>query len=766
MPRTFVRLVPAVALLAAGIAWVMPRASGQAPAAANPPGFVAGQPSTARGEWPMYTADTRGSKYSPLDQINAANFNKLEIAWRFKTDSLGPRPEQKLQGAPLMVNGRLYTTGGTRKSVVSLDAKTGELLWVYRLDEGPRATVWAPRQYSGRGVSYWTDGKGDERIMFVTIGYQLVQLNARTGQPIQSFGNNGIVDLKVGVVVGKDKQVDLEKGEIGLHATPLVVNNMVIVGSSMYEGLGYMYSTNVKGLVRAFDVRTGKQAWRFNTIPGPGEFGNDTWENGSWEWTGNNGVWAQITADPELNTVYLPVETPTIDEYGGNRPGNNLFAESLVAVDLTTGKRKWHFQLVHHPLWDHDISSAPLLIDATIDGKARKLVGQPGKQGWLYTFDRITGEPIWPIPEVAVPQTDVPGEKTSPTQPIPTKPPPYSRTFVSMNDIIDFTPALRAQALENLKRYRWEQSPYVAPAYIRPGGPLGSINIGNTGGGVNWPGASFDPETGIFYAQANNTNVTASGYDDEELAILHPDVQAKNRQLFYEANPNGRGRGRGGEAAAGRGRGAPEAAPGGGRAGAPAGGRAGAPAARGGAGRGAEAAAGRGGRGAAPAPAVGGGGRGAMTAGLEGLPIVKPPYGVISAIDLNTGTLKFQVPHGDTPDAYRATFERLGIKYPEKTGQSGSVPIMVTKTVVVSGDPQVTAPPGRPAGAMLRAYDKQTGKEVGAVVMPQRIGGGPMTYMIDGRQYIVVSVYGAGVNGGEYVAYALPESEIRPNTQP
>src|SRR5688572_28309370 len=243
---------PALVALALGMLWLSTATSGQSRSS----------PSTGNGEWPHYTADLRGTKYSPLDQINASNFNKLEIAWRFKTDSLGPRPEAKLQGAPLMVNGRLYTTGGTRKAVVSLDAKTGELLWVYRLDEGPRATVWAPRQYSGRGVSYWTDGKGDERIMFVTIGYQLVQLNARTGQPIQSFGRNGIVDLKVGVVVGKDKQVDLEKGEIGLHATPAVVNDMVIVGSSMYEGLGYMYSTNVKGLVRAFDVRTGKQVWR------------------------------------------------------------------------------------------------------------------------------------------------------------------------------------------------------------------------------------------------------------------------------------------------------------------------------------------------------------------------------------------------------------------------------------------------------------------------------------------------------------------------
>ncbi|HYM34911.1 MAG TPA: PQQ-binding-like beta-propeller repeat protein, partial [Steroidobacteraceae bacterium] len=313
-------------------------------------------PSTKNGEWPHYTADIHGSKYSPLDQIKADNFNKLEVAWRFKTDNLGPRPENKLEGTPLMIKGTIYATGGTSRSVVALDGKTGQLKWVYSLDEGERATRWAPRQLSGRGLSYWTDGKGDDRVIYVTTGYRLVELNAKTGQPIESFGTKGMVDLKVGVIIGKDKQIDLEKGEIGLHSTPLIVNDTVIVGSSMFEGLGYRYSTGAKGLVRAFNVRTGKQIWRFDTMPKPGEPGNETWENGSWEWTGNTGVWTQITADAELGLVYLPVETPTIDEYGGNRPGDNLYAESLVAVDLKTGKYKWHFQLVHHPLWDFDIS--------------------------------------------------------------------------------------------------------------------------------------------------------------------------------------------------------------------------------------------------------------------------------------------------------------------------------------------------------------------------------------------------------------------------
>jgi len=698
-------------------------------------------PSTRNGEWPMYTADLRGSKYSPLDQIKASNFSKLQVAWTFKTDGLSPSPEAKLEGTPIMVKGTLYATGGTRRAVVALDAKTGDQKWVYSMDEGARAAA-SPRKLSGRGVSYWTDGRGDERILYVTIGYRLVALDAKTGKLIPSFGKDGIVDLKEGVVVGKDKQIDLERGEIGLHSTPTIVNDTVIVGSSMEEGLSFNYRTslNTKGLVRAFDVRTGKQIWRFNTIPYPGEFGNETWENGSWEWTGNMGVWTQITADPEAGLVYLPVETPTLDEYGGNRPGNNLFAESLVAVDLKTGVRKWHFQLVHHPVWDHDISSAPLLVDATIDGRPRKLVAQPTKQSYLYVFDRITGEPIWPIPERPVPQTNVPGEKSSPTQPIPTKPAPYSRAFLAPEDVIDFTPALRTQALDNLKRYLWQSTPFIAPQ-LPNGQILGAINVGNLVGGINWPGASFDPETATFYGQANNSAVTISSISEAYLQTVKPETQREGRGPIWDPDAATPGRG------AARGRGAATAAT----------------TARGAATAEGAAARGTGERGAtttaaaaAALAAAAGGARGGLTTGLEGLPIAKPPYGVLTAIDLNTGNTKFKVPHGDTPDSVRTALQRLGVNYPEKTGQPGSVGLMVTKTVVVVGDPQVTAPPDRPRGAMLRAYDKQTGKEVGAVLMPSQQVGSPMTYLVDGRQYIVVAVQGTGGAGGQYVAYALP----------
>ena len=397
--------------------------------------------STNTGDWPTYTGDNKGTKYSPLSQIDASNFSKLEVAWRFKTDNLGPRPEYKLEGTPLVVKGVLYTTGGTRRSVVALDAKTGEQLWVYQFREGKRAAI-APRQLSGRGVSYWTDGKGDERIVFVTTGYRLVELNAKIGQPIPGFGKDGMVDLKTGMVTGTGQQIDLENGEAGLHSTALVVKDVLIVGSSFKEGMTVVTHNNTKGLVRAFDARTGKLLWTFNTIPRPGEFGNDTWENGSWATNGNTGVWTQMTVDEDLGLVYLPVESPTSDFYGGERPGDNLFGESLVCVDLKTGKRKWHFQVVHHPIWDYDLSSAPILADIVVDGKPIKAVALPSKEAFLYVFDRVTGKPVWPIEERAVPQSDVPGEKTSADAARSRRSPRrYARNFLDVpNDLIDFTP--------------------------------------------------------------------------------------------------------------------------------------------------------------------------------------------------------------------------------------------------------------------------------------------------------------------------------------
>ena len=692
----------------------------------------ANQPSTKNGEWPYYTADLKGTRYSPLDQINASNFKELEVAWRFKTDNLGTRPEYKLEGTPLMVKGILYGTGGTRRAVFALRAETGELLWTHSEFEGTRA-VNAPRQLSGRGLSYWTDGK-DERIVYVTPGYRLVELDAKTGQKISNFGKDGIVDLKLGVVHGSGQQIDLETGDAGLHSTPTVVKDVVIVGMSMKEGMTVKTHDNSKGQVRAFDVHSGKLLWAFNTIPRPGEPGNETWQNNSWATNGNTGVWTQITVDEELGLVYLPVESPTSDFYGGHRPGNDLYGESIVCVDLKTGQRKWYFQVVHHPIWDYDLSSAPILADINVNGKTIKAVAVPSKESFLYVFDRVTGAPVWPIEERPVPKGDVPGEWYSPTQPFPTKPPAYARQAVTVEDLIDFTPALRAQASQVTEAFKMGPM-FNPPVVSKLGGPYGALTLGTTGGGTNWPGAGYDPETHTFYAQANNSRVVPIGLIEAPEGFSDIKyVMGTAGQPFRVSEGPGFGsaadfpqpqrgvRGAAAPAAAGRGD------------------------AGGAAGRGAAAAAP-----AAPAAAQGDGG---PRTTVQGLPLVKPPYGVLSAINLDKGELTWQVPHGDTPDAVRNNAALKGMDIP-KTGQGGSVGLVVTKTLVIVGDPQVTTTPDHPRGAMLRAYDKMTGKEVGAVLMPAAQSGSPMTYSVNGRQYIVVAVSG-GNYSGEYIAYRLP----------
>ena len=691
----------------------------------------AGQPSTKNGEWAYYTADVRGSRYSPLDQINASNFNQLEVAWRFKTDNLGTRPEYKLEGTPLMVKGVIYATGGTRRSVVALDAKSGELIWVHSEREGARA-VNAPRQLSGRGLSYWTDGKGDDRVLYVTTGFRLVALNAKTGARVPTFGKDGVVDMKIGALVGKGEQIDLETGEIGLHSTPTVAKDTVIVGSSFREGLTVKTHNNTKGLVRAWDVRTGKLLWTFNTIPRPGEFGNDTWEKESWAINGNTGVWSQITVDEEAGLVYLPVEDPTSDLYGGHRPGNNLFGDSIVCVDLKTGQRKWFFQIVHHPIWDYDMPAAPLLADIVVDGKPIKAVAQATKQGMLYVFDRMTGKPVWPMEERPVPQTDVPGEKTSPTQPFPTKPPAYSRNQVMEGDLVDFTPEIKTQAVEVAKRYRLGPV-FLPPLVSKAEGPIAALTAGTLSGGVNWPGSAYDPEMHVFFTHACNACIAPLGLVKPPSEFSDLDyVMGTAGQTFRPIVGGGEG-----EAAdAPRRPTAPTPPP------TPPTPPAGA----------------AGGRGAAPA------GGGPFGATVQGLNIVKPPYGVVVAINLDKGELMWSTPHGDTPDNVRNHALLKGMNVP-RTGQQGNVGVVVTKTLVIVGDPLVTTTPEHPRGAMLRAYDKQTGKEVGAVYMPAAQSGSPMTYLVDGKQYIVVAVSG-GNYSGEYIAFTLPASATRPTNNP
>jgi quinoprotein glucose dehydrogenase len=648
--------------------------------------LVHGQTGAPKGEWRTYGGDLGHTRYAALDQITAANFSKLEVAWRFKTDNLGPRPEFNLQSTPLMVGGRLYSTAGTRRAVVALDAATGELLWVHGEDEGARGAA-APRQLSGRGLAYWSDGK-DERILYVTPGYRLVALDAKTGNRVAAFGRDGAIDLKQDF----DQQFDLTTGPVGLHATPTVAGNIVLVGAAFETGANPRSRSNIKGAVRAFDVRTGKRLWMFKTIPEPGEFGSETWEDDSWAYTGNTGVWAQISVDEELGIAYLPVEMPTHDYYGGARPGNGLFGETLVAVDLKTGQRKWHFQLVHHGIWDMDIPCAPILADIIVNGRTVKAIAQPSKQAFLYVLDRVTGQPIWPIEERPVPQGDVPGEKYSRTQPFPTRPAPYERQGLAIDDLIDFTPELRAEAVKAIAPYKIGPV-FTPPVVSKAEGPIATLQMASQAAATNWPGGSYDPETHILYVNSQSAVAT--------LGLVPPPPGAAPDVRYHQGTVLSGPRRSGGSGAAG-------------------------------------AAAG----GAVTAPTV------------QGLPLIKPPYGRISAISLDTGNILWQVPHGETPDTIKNHPALRGMTIP-RTGRPGHVGSLVTRTLVISGEPGLGTTPSGQRGAMLRAYDKKTGAEAGAVYMPAPQTGSPMTYMLNGRQYLVVAISG-GSYSGELLAFRLP----------
>ncbi|MEP6961825.1 MAG: PQQ-binding-like beta-propeller repeat protein, partial [Acidobacteriota bacterium] len=633
------------------------------------------QTGAKNGEWNTYGGDLGNTRYSALDQITASNFYKLQVGWRFSTANMGPALETNLESTPLMVKGVFYSTAGTRRSVIALDASTGEQLWVYREDEGQRGTV-APRALSGRGLAYWTDG-AEERIVYVTPGYRMIALNAKTGLRVTSFGANGVIDLKE----DDDQAIDALSREIGLHSAPIIARNTIIVGAAHRPGGLPTSKTNVKGYVRAFDVKTGKRKWTFHTIPKPGEFGLDSWLNDSWSYTGNTGSWGQSSIDEQLGLVYLGVEMPTGDFYGGPRPGNGLYGESIVAVDIATGQRKWHYQYIHHGIWDMDNPCPPILGDVTIGGRLRKVVAQPTKQAFLYVLDRETGVPIWPIVEKPVEKGTVPGEWYSPTQPFPTKPVGYDRQGVSIDTLIDFTPALRQEAEKIVANYKIGPM-FTPPTESKAEKPWGTLTLATAGGGSNWPGGSFDPETGIVYvssqASISSISVIPSG-DQSDTGYI-----------------SGR------------------------------------------------------------APGAGQGTAGALT--VQGLPLVKPPYGQISAIDLKTGDILWQVAHGETPDNVRNHPLLNNLNLP-RTGRTGTASTLVTKTFVAAGEKGTfTLPDGR-VGAMLRAYDKASGREVGAVYMPAQQTGGPMTYMLNGVQYLVVAVGGSA--GAEFIAYRLPAAEIR-----
>jgi quinoprotein glucose dehydrogenase len=629
-------------------------------------------------DWLNYAGDKANTRYAPLDEIKADNFKDLQIAWRFATSPFGAEPEYILQATPLVAKGKMYFTAGARRDVVSIDAATGEVLWVFRLDEGERGKKAIARR-GGRGLSYWTDGT-EERILYVTLGYQLVAIDAKTGLRIPDFGQNGMVDLRQ----NDDQEMDPITADVGYNAAPLIGNGVIVIGAATSDDTLPGAHKDVKGYVRGYDVRTGARLWIFHTIPRKGEFGYDTWLDGT-ENVGNTGDWAQISIDEELNTVYLGVELPSSNYAGQRRRGNGLFGESIVALDLRTGVRKWHFQTIHHGLWDYDISCAAILCDFPVKGKMVKALAQPTKQSFLYVLNRETGEPIWPIVERKVPKGDVPGEWYSPTQPIPTKPPPLDRQGFTAADVIDFTPELHEEALRLIKNYVTGPV-YTPPTLFMRDGTWGTLTSHRTGG-CAWPGGAYDPETFTAFIYTKN---------ETDLATIQPNTD-KAKSDFDWIMVNG----------------APKGEP----------------------------------------PVVRDGFKpGQLT--VQGLPLPKPPYGRITAVDLTQGEFKWQVAHGETPDAIRNHPALKGLAIP-RTGQAGVIGPLVTKTLVICGDPVMTTAPSGKRGAMLRAYDKTTGQEVGAVSMPAAQIGAPMTYRLGGSQYIVVPTGGSG-GGGEFIAFKAP----------
>jgi quinoprotein glucose dehydrogenase len=659
-------------------------------------GRAVAQQGAAGGEWRYYGGDAGSTRYAPLDQINASNVKDLQIMWRWKAENFGPRPDYNWEVTPLMIGGILYFTAGTRRDVVAVDAVSGETLWMYRLDEGERGDRAVRTQ--NRGLAYWSDGKDDARILLMTPGFQLVELDAKTGRVIPGFGKDGIIDLTEGL----DRDV-VKPGQIGASSPAIVIRDVVVCGAALTSGSAPPSKTNVPGYIRGFDVRTGKKLWTFRTIPHAGEPGVETWENDSWKYTGNTAAWAPLSGDEELGYVYIPVEEPTGDFYGGTRLGNNLYGDSLVCLDAKTGKTVWYFQIVHHNLWDWEPSVPPLLCDINVDGKKIKAVALVSKQAFTYVFDRVTGKPVWPIVERPVPQSDVPGERTSPTQPIPTKPLPFDRQGITADDLIDWTPELKQEALQIMSQYR--TGPVYLPPMVRgTDGKIAALILPNHTGGANWPSAAFDPETGMLYVSS----------------ITNPDVLG-----LIKADPKRSDMGY----VMGGGRG-PSTRPGGG------------------------------------SGEMGGGfaGEGDYSSGEDpvrpnigphGLPLVKPPWGRITAINLNTGEHAWMIPNGNTPDAIKNNPALKGIDI-GKTGKPERSPMMVTKTLLFGSDGAGLFNAGPYGGGKtFRAIDKKTGDIVFEMQLPANTTGVPMTYMMNDRQYIVVATGARGIPA-ELIALALP----------
>ncbi|HEY6830474.1 MAG TPA: PQQ-binding-like beta-propeller repeat protein [Gemmatimonadaceae bacterium] len=722
------------------------------------------------GEWRYWGADAFSTRYSDASQINASNFDSLQVAWRWEGGKYGA--DEYYRTTPLYANGRLFTVATTRRKAFAIDPATGATLWDWGMDEGLRWQK-APRQFAGRGLSYWTDGNGAERIVVVTPGYHLVSLDAKTGKPDPAFGKDGIVDLEEGLgfplvplavddsgslivseaaplrkakpgekwdpvtKTGADGTmgIDPANGQIANSSPAIIINDVIVVGNSAMHGYYPLRLHNIPGFVRGFDIHTGKQLWKFNLIPQPGEYGADSWKSGSKVGTpgvGKNDPWATYSGDPELGLAYIPVGMPLSDEYGGHRPGNNLFGNSIVALDVKTGKRKWHYQFVHHDIWDYDVPMAPNLLDVTIDGKPRKIIASTTKQGWVYVLDRTNGQPIWPIVEKPVLQSEVPGEQTSPTQPIPTKPAPYAQQGLMAEDLIDYTPAIKDSALKLAQKCR--MGPYYIPASPADGkgknGPAKykcSWYAPGASGGVNIDGgAAADPTTGFLYVggQSGLSTIEVEHDPCSEHRYSQPHdscglLGALSAPKGYKSKTE------------------------------------------------------QGGTGFEPRAAT----------SIGPISILKPrELGGITAYDMTSGDKKWWVPNGNrwreqtTNDPLFA-----GVQLPKVPAIGGQPEVITTATLVIHGTGRSggaggtrgrggrggagaagggrgggnAAAPGAPQ-PQLYAFDKATGKQVGAVNIPAVNTAVPMTFMHQGKQYIVFAT-GQGESVG-LTALTLPKA--------
>jgi quinoprotein glucose dehydrogenase len=615
-------------------------------------GFSAERPPV---DWPVWGGDLGSTHYAALADINTKNVSQLKEAWVWKTgetplEEYGTRPGM-FEDTPVMLDNVVYVTTPYNK-VVALDPAKGTVIWSYNPKSYVDGQPANGTGYVHRGIAIWRNAK--EGRVFLNTRYRLISLDAKTGQPVKSFGDNGVVDLSQGLVW------QINKMHYSETSPPVVYKDLVIIGNGVGDRL--TYKNDPPGDVRAFNVHTGKQLWSFHTIPQKGEVGNETWGNDSWKFTGHTNVWAPLTLDGDRGLVYLPVSTPSNDFYGGNRPGNNLFGETLVCLDAATGVRKWHYQIIHHGLWDYDLASPPALVTITVDGKKIDAVVQLTKQGFAFVFDRVSGKPVWPIEERPVPESDVLGEHASPTQPFPTKPPAFSPQGVTLDDAFDLTPELKAEAQAEMKKYRL--GPLFTPPSLQ--GTLGRPGII---GGANWGGGAFDPETGMLYIKTSNS----------------PAVFRVKKADHSVANPR-----------------------------------------------------------ASEADADMMGDLGAQASFHGRLPLTKPPYGHITAIDLNHGTIAWHEAFGDWPE-FRANPALKDVKLPPVIGIGGPQGGIVTKGGIFFVGGEDTS---------LHAIDKATGKDLWQGPLGTRSYGVPMTYRTASGQQFVVIAAGQGADA-KIVAFSL-----------